>query len=299
MTRTLLVTGITGFVGRALREPLRASGEWNVRVLTRRALPETDPVAFEPVVSGLDDSTGLERACRGVDVVLHMASPTGKVSRRLARRDIVEATERLLVAARSANVGHFVYVSSIAAKFRNQRFYPYARAKRTAEELVAASGVPFTIVRPTMVFGRGAPLFAGLRTLTRLPLVPVFGSGETPVQPIGVDDLAKTLLELCALDPLGTTLELGGKDALTIEDLLAWIKRLDTRKGGRMLHLPAWPFSGMLGVLEPLLRPLLPLTAGQIRTFTEAGTAADHPVLAARRARFQSLKRVLEGCAAT
>jgi len=280
MRGALFVTGASGFVGRRVLALAAARCE-RVVALSRGELSNL-PANVEHVRGDLSGEAGWESAIARGDTVLHLAATTGKASPREYERGIVDATARLLGAARRAGVRHFVYVSSIAARFADQTAYPYARAKTHAEVLVRASGLPSTIVRPTIVAGPGSPVMKGFLTLALAPVTPVFGDGQKRVAPIHVDDLAELLLEIAAGEPSAAPLELGGPDALTLDALLARLRAAHGRGAARLLHLPLAPIRGVLAALEPALRPLLPLTAGQLATFANDGLPEPNALLSAR-----------------
>jgi uncharacterized protein YbjT (DUF2867 family) len=191
-------------------------------------------------------------------------------------------------------VKQFLYISTIAAKFDNQYRYFYAQSKRQAEEVVAASGLAYTIVRPTMVLGPGSPVYEGLSRLAGLPLIPVFGNGRALVQPVSVDDLAAALAAMLA-DPAfaGRTVEIGGPEILTIESLLLKIRSTRSAGQARILHLPAGLMAGCVGLLERVLLPVLPFTAGQIASFVNDGTVEPDARVAGWQAGMQSVDRML------
>ncbi|MEP6999346.1 MAG: NAD(P)H-binding protein [bacterium] len=267
----LFVTGATGFVGRRVARALARDGHEDVRLLTRH--PERMPSirAGWSVVSG-DLARPAEWSARleGVDTVVHLAASTGKVRKGVHVDAIVGGTERLLDAARTAGVSRFMFVSSVAAGFANRRYYPYADAKAAAEALVRESAFDWLIVRPTMVFGPDSPVLRGLRKLAMLPLPLIFGSGTEPVEPIFVDDLAAMLVAALGVRPWGgKTITLGGPERVTTEELLGRLRAMGNAPGlrARFIHLPLPLFREALGTIEPLLFPLMPLTAGQLATF--------------------------------
>ena len=93
-----------------------------------------------------------------------------------------------------------------------------------------ASGIPFLIIRPTIILGPGAPILGSLEKLALLPVTVVPGSGRVRVQPIHVDDVVRCLMA-AARDRLfaNETVEIGGPDVVSMGDLLGEIRR--TRKG--------------------------------------------------------------------
>lgn len=279
----LFVTGASGFVGQ--RVLARASERFaRVIALSRGALAEA-PSGVERVRGDLLDAApaAWEAALAGCDAVLHLAATTGKASPAEVERGVVVATQRLLAAAQRAGVRHFVFVSTIAVRFPDQRHYPYAHAKAAAERAVGASGLPATIVRPAIVAGPGSPVLAGFATLARAPVTPSFGSGQTRVAPIHVEDLAEALVEIAAGEPSAEPIELGGPESFTLDALFARLRAAEGGGAPRLVHLPLAPVRELLAALEPVLRPLLPLTAGQLATFANDGLPAPSAFAASRR----------------
>ncbi len=284
----MFVTGASGFVGSRVLVHARERFE-RVLALSRSA-SEGLPAGVESVRGDLLDPApaAWERALAGCDAVIHLAATTGKASADAYRRGNVEATRRVADAARRAGVRHFVHVSTIAVRFADQTHYPYAHTKAEAERAVAESGVPATIVRPTIVAGPGAPVIAGFARLALAPVTPVFGDGERRVAPIHVDDLAEALLDLAAGEAQREPIELGGPEALSVNELFARIRAARGAGAPRFLHLPLAPIRALLAALEPLLRAVLPLTAGQLATFANDGVPAPSDFAAARASRLRS-----------
>ena len=273
MSGKILITGATGQLGTHL---LRALGAGDictrVRALVRRddaELPvEMHCVALSAVV---DHPEVME----DVDCIIHLAAHVGKGSFAKHREVTVSGTASLLRAAESAGVKRFLFISSIAAGFepRVLQPYPYAVAKREAEALLTASSLKTLILRPTLILGAGMSGHKALSSLACLPVTPLFGDAE--LQPIHVRDMATAIvhaLESEAFD--GRILDVGGPTRLTMSELLRRMRRFSTKGGeARLMRLPGTCIAMMLGALEPVLRLVLPLTAGQIQTFMQSGTA--------------------------
>ncbi len=282
VTTPLFLTGGSGFVGQRVVRCLADAGHSDVRVLMRDVGRIALPAGWRAIRGSLDAPDVWAAELRGVETVMHLASPTGKARRAEYLHTVVEGTRQLLERAERAGVARFLFVSSCAAGFTHRRYYHYAEAKLAAEGVVRASRLETLIVRPTMVFGRGSQVLAGLRTMAMLPRSVVFGSGQHLVQPIGVDDLAALLvgaLDLFAWN--GATITAAGPEALTLDALMLRIRAAVADAGPvGVIHLPLAPIRELLGMLEPLLLPLLPLTAGQLATFANDGRGDAHPLLA-------------------
>jgi uncharacterized protein YbjT (DUF2867 family) len=213
----MLVTGGTGVLGRAAVPALRAAGH-RVRVLSRRP-------GDGHLVGDVATGAGLRPAVAGVEVVLHLAT----APRRQVWETDVSGTRRLAVAAREAGVGHLVLVSVPGA---DDVPFSYNRAKFAAEEIVAAAGVPYTVVRPSQFH----PFLSTLISLLhRGPVLPV-GRGWR-LQPVDPGDVADHLVGLVAAGPTGRVVEFGGPQMRDAADLArSW---LATRgSSARVLTLP-------------------------------------------------------------
>lgn len=313
----LVVTGASGFVGRhfvaALRNrALRDAPGASPREVTLLARHARSLAAFDPLPPGwrvvqvdlTSDGPPAGTISAGAiptgSVVLHLAAATGRIPAATMRRVNVEGTRRLAMGARAAGASHVVFVSSIAAAFANRRWYHYAEAKREAEHVVATCGVPFTIVRPTMVFGPGSPVQEGLARIAAagLPVVP--GSGTVRVQPILVDDLVEFLLALTdAPPPPGETMEVGGGERHTLRELLAHMRAARGLPPRTPRSLPLAPLRAVLAAAEVVLPGRLPVTAGQFASFINDSVAAPHPLVASYLPHPRPLSAMLGGAIAS
>jgi len=295
MAGSVFLTGANGFLGRRLLSLLGACPDRKIICLARRQPTESQPKNVEFVLGDLLGCNAYAHALSGCDAVVHLAAATGKHAPEDYFRINRDGSKSLTVAAQQAGVRRFLYVSSIAVKFCDKSHYPYAQSKEQAEMAVKQSGLHWTIVRPTMIFGKGAPVLDGLSRLAALPLVPMFGDGRTPVQPIFVDDLATCLIEMLEDESFsGRTLEMGGPEVLSIEDLLLQIRHSLGRGGAQVIHLPTRPIAAGLGWVEPFLRPLLPFTAGQLASFTNPGTISPDPWVKERQSRMKNVGQMLQ-----
>lgn len=279
----LFITGASGFIGRHLLERLDPQDFDRVTCLSRTPQPSTRPGVSWRRGDLLGDD-GWSDALDSSTVVLHLAATTGKATAAEHFRVNAEGTERVIHHARERRVRGIVLVSTIAAAYRDTRDYPYAGAKRRAEEAVRASGLPFAIVRPTVVLGRESPIWMRFRQLAGAPVIPLIGGGGARIQPIHVRDLADALAELARGEMLdGQRWGLGGPEALSISSFLQRLHgRLHGGRRPRMLHVPYAPLRLGLGLAEPVLHGLLPITAGQLALFVNDGTVEPNDLLRRR-----------------
>jgi len=274
MARSVVVTGAAGFVGGRLAKSLLDEGH-SVKVIDRNGPKPGSPIAGIWRRADLCLPDQYEDVLNDASVVYHLGAVTGKARPAEYGRSNVEATRALLGACEAKNIEQFIFLSSIAVGFQNLKFYPYAVSKAEAEKLVKVSGLNTTIVRPTMILGNGSPIQASLRKLAAMRFVPLMGDGTAKVQPIHIDDVVRFLSGILALQQVyNTTIDLGGPEVMSIEELIVRMRPEDRARALRFVHLPAGVAQRLLALVEPVLLPVLPLTAGQIATFVNDGVAA-------------------------
>jgi NADH dehydrogenase len=220
-----------------------------------------------PVVRGdIADPDACRRAVAGCSTVLHLAAAADVSDAAVNRRVNVGGLENLLAAARTAGVRHFVFVSSTCAG--RARRDAYGETKRLGEGLVQQGGVPFTIVRPTMIYGAGSKewdTFVGV--IRHSPLVPIFGTGRRVVQPVWVGDAVAALVALAGGEPRGRVFDLAGPAPVSFDALVHAVARaLGVRR--RIVHVPVAPVLLLARALGRLATHV-PLTVDQVLAFTQ------------------------------
>jgi NADH dehydrogenase len=174
----------------------------------------------------------------------------------------VEGTRNVLAAAKQAGVRRFVYQSALGT--RENAGSAYHRTKWEAEQLVKAAGIPFVILRPSLIYGPGDQFTIRLAEAIRLsPVLPVIGSGRSKVQPLFIDDAVGCLVKAATGgDAPGRTFEIGGSDQLTYEQVTVAIAAALGVKRPTM-HLPMFVMRTMARIGETVL-PKPPVTTDQL-----------------------------------
>lgn len=295
---SLFLTGASGFIGRALLDEWK-HGQHHLVLLERNTpLPVGDSPNLQRVQGGLSSVPQWAAALAGTDVIVHLAAVTGKAPRRTYSEINVQGTAALLDAARQHGVRRFLFVSTIATRYRDAPHYHYAQSKRQAEELVRASPLRVMVLRPTIVLGPGSPIGARLRSLASLPIMPVPGTGGVRVQPIDVRDLAAVIAAVVDEDRFeGEILEAGGPDVLPMEDLLGRLRARLGKPPERRFHVPLGPARSALAAIEKLSLKLTPVTAGQLAAFANDSIAARNPFIDDRRRTMRDVERMVEDLA--
>ena len=229
-----IVTGAFSYTGKYITQHLLARGE-RVRTLTNhpdRPHPFGDRVEVAPL--SLDDPVELARNLRGATTFYNTSwirFPHGGLTFDQA----VANTELLFRAAKEAGVSKIVHLSVTGAS--PQSSLPYYRGKGEQEAALARSGVPYAILRPTLIFGAGDILVNNIAwLLRRFPVFALPGSGDYRLQPIAAEEVAAQAVAAAAA-PGSTTFDVAGPDVFTFEELVRLIARTLGRKT-RIIHVP-------------------------------------------------------------
>lgn len=283
----VFLSGATGFVGSHLLERLLSEGH-SVTALVRDAnsrkagavtrQPASANARAELFEGDVADGSGLEDGIRGCDAVIHLVGIIAQVGESTFERVHVRGSENVVQAAKRAGVKRFVHMSAIGA--RPNGVSEYQTSKYRAEEAVRNSGIPFVILRPSIIFGpRDGFVNQMARVMKSAPFVrPVVGSGRSRFRPIYVRDVAQCFVDALTHNAaLGRTVHLVGAEELTFEELLKRIAEcIGVRK--RALHIPV-PLMMLAAHVFSLLPIRPPVTPDQLAMLEEGSTADPEEML--------------------
>ncbi|HKZ05275.1 MAG TPA: NAD(P)H-binding protein [Methylomirabilota bacterium] len=266
----IFVTGGTGFVGKHVIRALLGQGLL-VRALVRRG-SERDLQGFESIERVPGDVLAPEALTASVEGCAALVHLVGIIRERRSRGVTFEAlhtqaTANMLRLARAAGVRRFLHMSALGA--RANAAARYHQTKWAAEEAVRASGLDWTIFRPSIIFGRGDELVTMLaRMIRRLPVVPVLGSGRYRLQPIPVEQVGEAFARAVRSDrSVGQVYTAAGPADYPFLEILSRIARAMGRAGVRTVHVPLGPVRAATSVLQAL--PFYPLTLDQLTMLSE------------------------------
>src|SRR6202165_3373867 len=203
----ILITGATGYIGRHLVARLVQQGE-RPRCLVRdpnRAATILPAGSVEFVQGDTTQPPTLEAAMRDVDTIVHTAFITAdhkQSSGNHYETTNVEGTANLIKAARAAGVKRIIEMSGLGTK--PDKPGSYMQGRYLAEKMLKESGLDWTIVQPSVFFGKDASFIKGLADLIRsAPVVPLIGGGKMKFQPIYVEDVVTVVMNILE-DSTGT-----------------------------------------------------------------------------------------------
>ncbi len=255
------VTGATGFVGTALVGALQQEGH-QVRRLVRRYPAGRSSDLAESVVGSLSDAEALRRLCDGADALVHLVAIIRERGAATFESVNVAGVQQVVAAARTAGVRRFVHLSALGADAASR--YPYLRSKGLGEDAVRVSGLNYTILRPSIIFGPSDEFVNLLAALVvALPAVPIAGSGGSMLQPISLRNLCQIVIGCLESDQHSfKSYEIGGPEQISYESLVRTIAgELGLRR--LLVKIPLWTMIPVASLMGRLL-PYPPVTPGQL-----------------------------------
>lgn len=253
----ILVTGATGFTGSYI-VPLLLENHWDVACFVRESSDTSYlPTAKIELRSGdLDNFDSIMAAMKGIDTLVNIASLGFGHASNVVR------------AAKNSGLKRAVFFSTTSIY---TTLNPGSKAIRLeAERLVQESGIPYTIIRPTMIYGssRDRNICKFIKFIKSSPIFPVFGSGEYKLQPVYAGDLASAVVSiLSTAKTVDKSYNLSGGSELTLNELVFEISQAVGKKA-RLIHLPPGPFVKFLSLLERASIKF-PIKSEQIQRFNE------------------------------
>lgn len=286
----VFLTGATGFVGRYVLARLLREGH-SVSAFTRaprgQAAALADIASFnlsadwKPAVNvavgDVVSGAGLDEGMQGCNAVIHLVgiiiekgANTFEAVHHIGTRNVVQASKR-------AGIKRLVHMSALGA--RPDGVAAYQTSKWRGEEEVRGSGIPFCILRPSLIFGPGDGFVTQMAdTMRKAPLFrPVPGSGTPKFRPVFIGDVTACFVgALTAASATNQTTELGGADELSLNDVLAEVARCaGVRKPA--VHIPL-PVMFLGAAIAQTLLPNPPVTVDQLRMLREGSTCDIEPM---------------------
>jgi uncharacterized protein YbjT (DUF2867 family) len=198
----ILITGATGYIGQHLVKRLVEQGECP-RCLVRDAQKAArlfSGAEIEIVQGNTTDAASLTEAVQGVETIVHagfMTADRKESPGNSYHRTNVQGTANLIRAAEEAGVRRMIEISGLGTK--SDKPGSYMQGRYLAEQMLMESSLHWTIIRPSVLFGDGAPFIKGLVGLLQAsPVVPLIGGGKTMFQPIYVGDVVTVITKVLA-----------------------------------------------------------------------------------------------------
>jgi nucleoside-diphosphate-sugar epimerase len=270
----VLVTGASGFTGRALAIKLNELGD-EVRVIVRNSnkLDFRNNSDFEILEGNIVDNEAVEKAVKGVEIVYHIAAVfrEGGLTNQVYHDVHVSGTLNLLKAAKKHGVKRFVHCSTggVHGHIENPpanekyRYSPgdiYQITKLEGElkslEFYKETGFPVTVIRPTPIYGPGDMRLLKLFKMAKQPVTILLGNGNIYYHLVYIDDLVEAFILASEKEKaIGESFLIGGPDIPSLNNLIDIIAETIGSSKTKM-HLSAKPFQIAGTLCEKICIPL-------------------------------------------
>lgn len=267
----ILVTGATGFLGTHTIPKLVKDYEGKIRCFVRGTSDVSLLLKYpniELVYGSFDDIKTFEDALEGVDTLINIASLGFGHGPNIVK------------ACLKQNVKRAIFISTTAMFTQLNASTKVIR--QAAEKSIKESGINYTILRPTMIYGtdKDRNMSRLVKFLNKYPVFPVFGTGEYLQQPIHVDDLADAIVRAYKSSTTSyKAYNLSGKDELSYNEVIDTVSNLLNKKV-RRIHIPVKPVLLGLGgyekiVKKPILKAEQVLRLNENKNFTHLEAVRD------------------------
>lgn len=239
----ILITGGTGFIGSHLISFLKKEGY--------------EVILFTGDISKEKDIQNFKTASK-VEAIIHLAAAVNNKDKNVFWKVNAEGTKNIVDLGRRLQVVRLIFLSSIRVLSNSSD--PYIDSKKDAEQVVINSGLPYIILRPSMVYGPGDKKNIGflLKCAKIMPVMPVF---NFRMQPLFVEDLARAI-EAPLHYSANTILNIVGPEILSFKEILQIIRK-QSKKNFLLVNYPRF-FNWLLRALACL--PFFPLPCWQVKT---------------------------------
>jgi uncharacterized protein YbjT (DUF2867 family) len=268
----ILITGASGYVGRHLVARLISQGK-RPRCLVRNIRRATRILPADKVEWVQGDTTqpaSLETAVRDIETIVHTAFLTADRKETPGNRyeeTNVQGTANLIAAAKAAGVKRIIEISGLGTK--PDKPGSYMQGRYLAEKMLKESGLGWTIMQPSVLFGKDAPFIKGLADLIHsAPVVPLIGGGKTMFQPIYVEDVVTVIIKVLE-DPdrtTGKTYTIGGPEYYSFTDVINAL--LHAMHKTRIKAYAPTPLVGVGAAVMEAVLPKPPLTKAAMTLFS-------------------------------
>ena len=273
----ILLTGANGYVaGYVLRQLAQDKRLGTVRALVRKqaGMARLQAQGVQPVLGDVTDPASLATAMQGVDTVIHLAAVNRDKGEVTMERVNQQGGINVVEAAKKAGVKQVIALVGLGAD--PSKPYPLAKTQGVAVNHLIQSGVPYTVLEASVIFGAGDEFLNTLAGLARIPPVMVVpGDGKSKFQPIAAQDVAACVVRSVNLpQAMNRRLQICGSEVLTLEQIIdAILAEMNLNR--IKLHMPVPILKIAVNLMDALL-PKPPVTPSLLAQLGVDNVATDN-----------------------
>jgi nucleoside-diphosphate-sugar epimerase len=212
-------------------------GKFSFRLLEHRSKARIG--TCETVSGDMNDPESMERACQGMDGVLHLAALTHSSNNAEYFKVNLEGTRNLINACNKNDVKRFIFISSVAASGDGGA---YGLSKLKSEDLICESGLDWIILRPSEIYGLQMKEGIGklISWIKNLYVLPIIGNGSYYMSPVYIDDVVDAMAQVVMSPNLtNQKLNLCGPEIISFEEIVDRLSRI-FNVSRQKIFIPVW-----------------------------------------------------------
>jgi len=247
----IAITGATGFLGSNLIPKLK---DKKVKCLVRKYI---DNNKIDPVVGDINDIVSVNKLLEKTKVLIHLAAAIDSKNKEYYYKINVQGTKNLIDSCKKNKVKRIIFVSSMAST--KDYLDDYGKSKKEAEDLIRKSGLDYTILRPSFIYGKNSnSMKKMINFINSFKFIPIVGNGEYTLNPVHVDDVVKSIIScINSKKSIKKTYDILGKSEISFNEFINAIsEKYNIQK--RKIHIPI-PICLVISSVGSILGPSFPL----------------------------------------
>ena len=247
----IAITGATGFLGSNLIPKLK---DKKVKCLVRKYI---DNSKIDPVVGDINDTVSVNKLLKKTKVLIHLAAVIDSKNKKDYYKVNVQGTKNLIDSCKKNKVKRIIFVSSMAST--KDYLDDYGKSKKEAEDLIKNSGLDYTILRPSFIYGKNSNSMKKMISfINSFKFIPIVGNGEYTLNPVHVDDVVKSIIScINSKKSIKKTYDILGKSEISFNEFINAIsEKYNIQK--RKIHIPI-PICLVISSVGSILGPSFPL----------------------------------------
>ncbi len=247
----IALTGATGFIGINLVHKLKDN---KIKCLVRKYI---DNNKIEPIVGDINDISSVDKFLEKANILIHLAAVIDSKNKEDYYKVNVDGTKNLISSCKKNKVKRIIFVSSMAST--KDCLDDYGRSKKEAEDLIKKSGLDYTILRPSFIYGKNSNSMKKMISLiSSFKFIPIVGDGKYTLNPVHVDDVVKAIIScIKSRKSIKKTYDILGKSEISFNEFINAIsEKYDLQK--RKIHIPI-TLCLVISSIGSILGPSFPL----------------------------------------